>query len=176
VRSVVAPIVDASFAPMKSLLGLYLPSMFMSLALAACSAESAPAEPCHDLAHDGSTQSVALASNSPPEATGGAISEGSYVLTAARLFDVPLNVDLTRRLGASLDVHGGVIKQVTQVDGMLERSTFKYTVSNTMLSLVDTCGGTGSKSHGFSATPTQLEILSEEPGTAYTLHRIFSKR
>jgi len=89
---------------------------------------------------------------------------------------VPLNIDVARSLGASLEVRGDVIEQVTQVDGRIERSTFKYTVANTKLSLVDTCAGSSVKTHGFSAMPTQLEILTEEPGTQYTLHQIFSKR
>jgi len=165
------------FSPMKPLLGPF-PSLLTFLALAACSAESAPgsAGPCNDLAHDGSTHSVALASNSPPVPSGGAISEGSYVLTAARLFNVPLSVDITRRLGASLEVRGDVIEQVTQRDATLERSTFKYTVASNMLSLVDTCSGSSANNHGFIATATQLELLTPEPGTGYTLHRIFTKR
>ena len=162
---------------MKPRIGPHLVSLFTFLALAACSAESAsPTGPCNDLNHDGSTQAVALASNAPPEALGGTISEGNYVLTTARLFNVPLNVDLSRNLGASLEVRGDVIEQVTQVDGKLERSTFKFSVANKKLSLVDTCAGSSAKTHEFSAMPTQLEILTEEPGTQYTLHQIFSKR
>jgi len=162
---------------MKPRIGTSLVCLFTFLALAACSAENDPASgPCNDLAHDGSTQTVALASNSAPEALGGAISEGSYVLTSARLFNVPLNVDIARQLGASLEVRGDVIEQVSQVDGTLQRSTFKYTVANTMLSLVDTCAGGSAKTHGFIASSTQLELLTDEPGTTYTLHRIFRKR
>ena len=163
---------------MKSSFGPFLRSVLTVLALAACSSESAPGAtgPCNDLAHDGSTHSVALASNPAPAPVGGVISEGSYVLTAARLFNVPLDVDIARSLGASLEVRGDVIEQVAQVDGTLQRSTFKYTVANTMLTLVDTCAASSSKTHGFNASPTQLEFLTQDPGTAYTLHQIFTKR
>ena len=154
------------------------PAIVTVLALAACSAESAPspAGPCNDLGHDGSTHSVALASNMPPVPTGGTISEGTYVLSAARLFNVPLGVDFARRLGASLEVRGDVIEQVSQMEGTLERNTFKYRVANTMLSLIDTCAGSSAKTHGFIATSTQLEFLTQEAGTPYTLHQVFTKR
>jgi len=163
---------------MKLLLGPFLPSLLKVLTLAACSAESAsgPSAACNDLVHDGSTHPVALASNPATPLLGGTISEGNYVLTSARLFNVPGNVNFMRQLGASLEVRGDIIEQVTQVDGTIARSTFKYTVGNTTLSLVDTCTASGAKDHGFSATTTRLEILSEEPGTGYTLHQIYTKR
>jgi hypothetical protein len=163
---------------MKSVLGPFLPSIFTVLALAACSSDSepGPAAPCNDVVHDGSTLTVALASNSPPPPTGGTISEGNYVLTAARLFNVPGTVDITRQLGGSLEIRGDVIEAVTQVDGKLERSTFKYTVASTMLSMAKTCATSSTETHGFIATPTQLQLLTQEPGTPYTLNQVFTKR
>jgi hypothetical protein len=163
---------------MKPFLHPLLPSILAVFALAACSSGSAtdPVGVCNELVHDGTTHSVALASNPAPPPVGGAITEGNYVLTAARLFNVPVSVDIQRQLGASLAIRGDVIEQVTQVDGVIARSRFKFTVANTMLSLVDTCAGSNAETHGFGATPTQLEILSPEPGTPYTRHHIFTKR
>ena len=163
---------------MKPFAGHFLPSVLKILTLAACSSENAPspAGPCNDIVHDGSTHSVALASNPPTPPLGGAIAEGNYVLTAARLFNVPLNVDVKRQLGASLEVRGDVIEQVSLVDGTLERSTFKFTVANTMLSMVDTCAGSTAENYGFTATSTQLQFLSPDPGTSYTLNQVFTKR
>jgi hypothetical protein len=152
--------------------------MLVFLALTACSAENAPgpASSCNDLVHDGTTHGVALASNPPTPLNGGVISDGNYVLTAARLFNVPANVNFTRQLGASLQIRGDVIQQVSQVDGQLERRTFKYTVANTTLSMVDTCTSSTARTHGFEASSTRFEFLSEEPGTGYTLHQVFTKR
>ncbi|HKO51911.1 MAG TPA: hypothetical protein VJV79_29585 [Polyangiaceae bacterium] len=163
---------------MKLPLGHFLPSIIYALTLAGCSAESAPSQagPCNELVHDGSTHSVALASNPPSPPLGGTISEGNYVLTSARLFSVPRDVNITRRLGASLQIRGDVIAQVTELDGALERNTFKYTAANNMLSLVDSCAASSTKTHGYSATSAGLEIFVQEPGTGYTLQQIFSKR
>jgi|GEM_PF-2626447 len=163
---------------MKPPLAPALPSVLVFLALAACSAENAPgaASSCNDLVHDGTTHGVALASNPPTPLLGGAISDGNYVLTAARLFNVPANVNFTRQLGSSLEIRGDVIEQVSQVDGSFERRTFKYTVANTTLSMVDTCASSNAQTHGFEATSTRFEFLSAEPGTGYTLHQVFSKR
>jgi len=163
---------------MKPLLGSLLPSTLIVFGLVACSAESAPGPsgPCNDLAHDGSSQSVALASNPPNVPLGGAITDGSYVLTAARLFNVPHDVNFSRQLGGSLQVRNGVIEEVRQVDGKLERSTYKYTVANTTLSLVNTCTSADAGTHGYSASATQFELFSPEPGTDYTLHRVFTRR
>lgn len=163
---------------MKPLLAPVLRSLLVFVALAACSAENAPgaASSCNDLVHDGTTHGVALASNPPTPLNGGVISDGNYVLTAARLFNVPANVNFTRQLGASLQIRGDVIEQVSQVDGQLERRKFKYSVANTTLSMVDTCASSNAQTHGFEATSTRFEFLSEEPGTGYTLHQVFTKR
>jgi len=163
---------------MKLLRSHFLPSILAVFTLAACSSNSASdtGGACNELAHDGSTHSVALASNPAPAPVGGTISEGNYVLTTARLFNVPGSVDIKRQLGVSLAVRGDVIEQVTQLDGATERNSFKFTVASTMLSLVDTCAGSSAVTHGFSATPTQLETFTQEAGTTYTLHRIFTKR
>jgi len=164
---------------MKPLLDRVLPSILVFLALTACSSENAPgsASTCNELVHDGTTHGVALASNPPTPLFGGVISDGNYVLTAARLFNVPANVNFTRQLGSSLQIRGDVIEQVSQVDGKLERRTFKYTVANTTtLSMVETCSSTTAQTHGFEAASTRFEFLSEEPGTGYTLQQVFTKR
>jgi hypothetical protein len=163
---------------MKPLLAPVLPSILVFLALAACSGDDAPgsASSCNELVHDGTTHVVALASNPPTPLFGGVISDGNYVLTAARLFNVPADVNFTRQLGSSLQIRGDVIEQVSQVDGKLERHTFKYTVANTTLSMVDTCASSSAQMNGFEATSTRFEFLSPEPGTAYTLHQVFTKR
>jgi hypothetical protein len=150
----------------------------LATALAGCSSEApgGAASACNDLVHDGSTLDVALASNPPPVPFGGVIVDGSYVLTSARLFNVPGAVVLERRIGASLEVRGNVIEHVSHVDGEVSRSTFQYTQAGTTLSLVDTCAASTASSYGFSATPAELELYSPEPGTAYTLEQIFTKR
>lgn len=119
---------------------------------------------------------VALASNPPTPLFGGVISEGTYVLTAARLFNVPASVNFTRQLGSSLEIRGDVIEQVSHADGNIERRKFKYTVANTMLTMSDTCTSSVAQSRSFEATATRFEFLTEEPGTGYTLHQVFTKR
>jgi hypothetical protein len=163
---------------MKPLLAPVLTCILVFVALVACSAENAPgnASTCNELVHDGTMHGVALASNPPTPLFGGVISDGDYVLSAARLFDVPANVNFTRSLGSSLQIRGDVIEQVSQVDGKLQRRTFKYTVANRTLSMVDTCGSSDAQTHGFEATSTRFELLSAEPDTGYTLHQVFNKR
>lgn len=163
---------------MKSPRRSVVPSFLVCFALAACSAESEPgsAAACNDLVHDGSTHSVALASNPATPLSGGVISDGNYMLTAARLFNVPSNVTVTRQLGSSLQIRGDVIEQVSHADGKIERRTFKYTVADTTLTMIDTCASSSAQSRGFEATSTRFELLSEEPDTGYTLHQVFSKR
>jgi len=146
--------------------------------MAGCSGgeTSTSAKACHDLAHDGSSLTVALASNPPPDPAGGTLTDGTYVLTAARLFKVPNHVDIVRQLGGTLEVKGAVIQRAISTDGTLVRGSFTYTISGTTLTLVDTCGSSGSETYEFIATPTQIELLLAEPGTPYTLNQVFTKR
>lgn len=172
------------FAPlmlpfMKRPLGLVVPFLLTFLTLTACSSENAPGSSatCNELVHDGSMHGVALASNPPTPLFGGTISDGSYVLTAARLFNVPATMNPTRQLGSTLQIRGDVIEQVSHSDGKVERRTFKYTVaSTTTLSMVDTCASSTAQTNSFEASPTRFEILSPDPGTQYTLSQVFTKR
>jgi len=164
---------------MKRLLGPAVPFLLTFLALTACSSENAPGSTaaCNELVHDGSMHGVALASNPPTPLFGGTITDGSYVLTAARLFNVPATMNPTRQLGSTLEIRGGVIEQVSHSDGKVERRKFNYTVaSTTTLSMVDSCASSGAQTNSFEAAPTRFEFLSPDPGTEYTLHQIFTKR
>lgn len=167
------------FHPMKSFLAptAFFLGKLLAPFLGGCSAERAdPADPpdCNDLAYNAPSLAVALASNPPPLPAGGAISEGSYELSTARLFEVPGDVAINRQLGAELDLRGDSMQWATSVDGKLTRSTSQFTVAGTTLSVVDSCPSTASRMYGFTATPTTLELHSTE--APYTLQQIFTKR
>jgi hypothetical protein len=154
-------------------------SFFLAISLAGCSGgeggtASSPA--CNTLAQDGSPLTLALASNPPPEAAGGTIDDGTYALTTARLFYVPTNVDITRSIGITLEVKGDVIERVSEIDGKVTRHSFKYTKSGTTLTLTGTCGTTETETHGFTAKTGQLELITPESGTKYTMDLVFTKR
>jgi len=163
---------------MKSFLApsAFLVGKLLAPVLGGCSAEPADPPGCNDLVYDAPTFAVALASNPPPLPAGGAISEGSYELTSARLFEVPGDVAINRRVGSELDLRGDVMQHATSVNGTLTSGTSRFTASGTTLSVVESCPSTASKTYGFTATPTTLELHSPEANTPYTLQQIFTKR
>jgi hypothetical protein len=154
---------------------LSVPFLLLTLGCSGGGSNPTPASQCNDLVHNGSTLTLALASNPPPDPAGGTLHDGDYVLTAARLFRVPNDVDVERKLGISLKVKGDVIERVSHIDGQVERHSFTYTIDGTKLSLNDTCSSSGTQTHGFSATATELELIMDEPGTPYTMNQVFTK-
>lgn len=164
----------------------FLPALVSVIAvfsLTGCSAGNAgapqPGGECHAVAHDGSALDMALASNPPQSPAGGTIVPGNYVLTAARLFNVPGNVTIARKLGGSLQINADGMLHTSFVDGTQTRRTSQFTTAGTSLTLVETCPGSTSATLEYTATPALLELYTVEPGvsgTSYTLESVYTKR
>ncbi len=114
-------------------------------------------------------------SGEPPKATGGALADGVYELTAAEFYGPGTAGDLR----AVFSVAGSTVERVMVIPPATELLHAKYelSVSGTTMALSMTCSDEEEKenfSYSYSATPTQIVRISKQG--AATLVGTFTKR
>jgi hypothetical protein len=112
---------------------------------------------CNQLSQIGLAVTATCATGAPPAALGGAIVDGTYVLTGTVLYGVCALPDLAETLVVS---QGTVESLATSADGTATRRSLTYVIpaAGTVLTETQTCPSRVIASVRFSATPTTLTI------------------
>jgi hypothetical protein len=128
--------------------------------------------PCNQLDLPSAAATIESGSGSPPAATGGSITDGSYVLTS--VLDYNPNDGLVGESTLSLMVVAGGIIQSISLDfkGSLERTSASYRTSGTTITQTGTCGFSQQVTQGYSATPIGLTLLQDAPPLAFLFDRM----
>ena len=112
----------------------------------------------------GQTVTQEQASGDPPMPLGGAIAAGTYVLTKDEAYP-PISVDVPTHKSETLQISGDQLLAVIDSDAM--PSTFQgaatLTTSDTHATITWLCGASGSFDQDYTATATQLILLSVSP-------------
>lgn len=116
------------------------------------------------IANVGQTVTQEQASGDPPMPLGGAIADGTYVLTKDEAYP-PISVDMPTHKSETLQISGNQLLAVIDSDAM--PSTFQgaatLTTSDTHATITWLCGASGSFDQDYTATATQLILLSVSP-------------
>ena len=113
---------------------------------------------CNPLTQLGAPVTAVCDSGAPPAATGGAIADGTYVLTESHFFGACSNGVLTETVVVS---NGTVQSITTEPDGTTQAKTVTYTLGQNPTTLVETqtCPSRITTTVRFDATPTTLTIF-----------------
>ena len=119
---------------------------------------------CTNLAPTGPAVVETAGSGSAPAAAGGTIAGGTYQLTAWAVYS-PATPDVTRSRNLAMRFSGSNF-EVAGTDSSTDavNYTASWTTTNKTLTTTWTCGPTGSVQQGYTASSTQLLILSPRSG------------
>lgn len=98
----------------------------------------------------------------PTPTTGGTIASGTYYLTSSAIYQGAPPGVTPMQLQATQSISGMTVQTVQRL-GMAGNDLFDtrtYSTSGTTLSIVVTCGGSGSATAGFDATSTQYKTYN----------------
>lgn len=107
----------------------------------------------------GGEETIVAKPEPAPEPTGGAVRDGTYVLTTAVLYTGPGGASgpTPQKAGLTIRMAGGVAEIVT--DGGESRATATYAVAGTTLSTHQTCPAPRDQTVGFTAQAEALVIF-----------------
>jgi len=131
---------------------------------------------CNTLADDGPGVVPRAVASAAPNPMGGAITDGTYVLSGIVLYTGPGGSTTAPNgtFSAVTQISGGKMLQVGTVNGTETRYASTFTTSGTTISTNDTCPSPKSETHSFTASTTELRIYDSAAGG--TLEQAFSKR
>jgi hypothetical protein len=127
--------------------------------------------PCNDIEQRGTEVELLASRIGAPKATGGAIEDGTYVLTRSTLHtkDTPAGTKLVNFGMITMVVNGGTAQLVkTTADGKVSRTTVKRTTASTVTISHTTCSSPSasdseSASTEYTATPDSLQFITQGP-------------
>jgi hypothetical protein len=113
--------------------------------------------PCNALAQLGAAVVPACDAGSPPAATGGALVDGTYVLTESHFFGACSQTQLAQ----TLVVSQGTVQSIATAAGSVIQDSVTFTIGAGATTLVETetCPAHVVTSVPFTATPTTLTIF-----------------
>lgn len=131
---------------------------------------------CNALADDGPTVTPTAVASAGPSPAGGAITDGTYVLSTVTLYTGPGGSTIAPNgtFSGVIQISGSRMLQVGAINGAEQRYVSTFTTSGTSISTTDTCPTPKSATLSFSATATGLRIYDSTIGG--TLEQAFSKR
>jgi hypothetical protein len=111
-----------------------------------------------------------------PMPAGGAISDGTYVLTALTAYTGVGGPTGSLWLTASevQTISGTTMQQDGKINGQESRYTTRISTSGATISTSDTCPSPRMATHGYTATATNLRIYDTKAG--YTLEQTYALR
>jgi hypothetical protein len=120
---------------------------------------------CTTLQNAGGNVSESRGTGFAPSPAGGALGDGTYVLTRYDVYPgASANTSYQRRV--TLRITGGIFESIsteTSAPTPLARAGFEVAMSGT-LTVVWTCGASGNVQSGYTATPTTLILISQSNG------------
>jgi hypothetical protein len=105
-----------------------------------------------------------MSTNSPgkvPAATGGTLSDGTYVLSSMTVYTAMPFPGIM--VSSMMQVSGNTIQQVANMNGEEKRFTTSFTIAGASIAMMDTCPTRKSGNYTFSATPTELRMYLTSP-------------
>ena len=140
------------------------------------------AAPCNDIEQLGTEVNLMASRTAPPRATGGAIEDGTYVLTKSTLHtrDTPPGTKLVAFGKITMAVKSGAAQLVkTDAEGHMRRTSVKRTTSGTITLSTTTCAspvandGPESSSVEYTATSNTVQFIT--PGPAGTVVATYTR-
>jgi hypothetical protein len=113
-------------------------------------------------------------STAAPTPAGGAIEDGTYELTAMTFYTDTSVGPPEGTFSAVFEIAGGVMQQVSKINGSEVRYTTNFSISGISISMVDSCPKWYSETHSLTATPTDYRIY--DTGSSGTLEQTYTKR
>jgi hypothetical protein len=116
---------------------------------------------CNTLVSDAPSVTSTTSSAKVPTAAGGAIADGTYVLTSMTVYSALPIPGMT--LSSLLQITGTTIQQVATVNGEEKRFTTSFSPAGASLAMMDICPTPKSGNYTFTATPTELRMYLSSP-------------
>ena len=119
---------------------------------------------CSMIDNVGQTVTREQASGDPPMPLGGAIADGTYVLTKDEAYP-PISVDMPTHKRETLQISGTQLLAVIESDAMPDpfQGAGTLTTSDALVTINWVCGASGSFDQDYTATATQLILMSVSP-------------
>jgi hypothetical protein len=134
---------------------------------------------CNAVTQQGAlVKDVARPNDDAPVATGGAVADGTYVLTAINVYGA--NMSLGLNLQITLEKNGNTLNTVSLQNGKEERRTATLMLAGTKATIVPTCRfpdpGTGAnpETAEYSVTRNEYRVLAQL-GRA-TLEQVYTRK
>ncbi len=129
---------------------------------------------CNAVAQIGANVDIVTSRDAKPIAVGGAISDGTYVVTSVVLYGSSQSGSVVGSNGkATIRIVGNDMKSVnTAPDGSVTRINGAFSLTGTSLLFTKYCGvlsGNGTIDVGYTATPTNLYYVNKTDGIVSTL-------
>jgi hypothetical protein len=146
--------------------------IFTCLLLVPFGAGCGGGQACNQLALPSTTVTVQPGRGLPPAATGGAIADGTYVLTSVTDFEADDGL-VGQPTSGVLVLSGGALQSVSSSPkgGGLDRSSATFVVSDTTMTETGTCGLSAPLTQGYTATATTLSLIQASPAIVSTFTR-----
>ena len=147
------------------------------ISFAGCSSDNSGAQAaCNSLVNSAPSVSGTMVAAAPPVPVGGAIIDGSYVLSALTSYTGPggSTGSLTDGISTLLVISGTTMQQVGSINGQELRYTTTISTSGTTISTVDTCPAPSTSQHGYTASATELRIYNTS--SSQTLEQTYTKQ
>jgi hypothetical protein len=129
---------------------------------------------CNTLVADGPAVAPTAAAETPPSPSGGAVSDGTYALTALKVFTTQ-PIPAMGTASGIFQIMGSTLQAVQILNGQEKHTTSTVAISGTSFTLTDTCPAPSSPtSYPFTATSTDLFVYASTP--LGMLEQKYSKR
>ena len=118
---------------------------------------------CSNIANIGATVTQVQATGALPEALGGTIADGTYVLTKDEAYP-PVSVSVPFHSSQTLEIAGAVMNVALMSDEFPAglNGTANLVTSGTVATITWLCGGNGTFDEGYTATATELVLIAPQ--------------
>lgn len=128
--------------------------------------------PCNQLAFPSADVTIEAGTGSPPTAGGGAIADGTYVLTTSTDYESG-DALVGQMTGTTMVIASGTIETaLLDAKGGADRFNVSYSLSGTTMSQTGSCGFTDTLSLGYTATPSTITLIQVRPPLVSTYSRM----
>jgi hypothetical protein len=142
--------------------------LWFATAAVGCGSFSGDPARCSDIVLAGETIPQVQGTGPLPTPMGGTVVDGTYVLTKDEAF-APQTADPLAERRETIEIAGSAMRivYVSNVSPLGVNGLANLTTSGTQLTITWTCAGTGSYTSGYTATATDLVLISP-PGSVST--------